>query len=76
MNSEQDIKLQVACHSIRHKLMYVDDRHATIGMVDDTSDTRIFFCVKTQESLGPDGLAVSPTDCKKSRSCYCGDSSF
>ncbi len=76
MNTEKDLKLKIACLNIRHKLMYVDDRHATVGLVDDSSDTRVFFCVKTQESLGPDGQAVSPTDCKNSRSCYCGDDSI
>ena len=76
MNTEKDLNLKTACQSIRHKLMYVDDRHATPGMVDDSSDTRIFFCVKTQDSLGPDGEAVSQTDCKKNRSCFCGDISF
>ncbi len=72
MIDDQSVKLQVCCQSIRHKLMYVDERHATPGLVDDSSDTRVFFCVKTQESLGPDGEAVSPGDCKQGRACYCG----
>ncbi len=72
MIDDQSVKLQVCCQSIRHKLMYVDERHATPGLVDDSSDTRVFFCVKTQESLGPDGEAVSPTDCTHGRACYCG----
>ena len=74
MNDERPVELKVCCQSIRHKLMYVDERHATPGMIDDSSSTRIFFCVKTQESLGPDGEPVSPTDCAATRSCYCGDS--
>ncbi len=72
MIDDQSVKLRVCCQSIRHKLMYVDERHATPGLVDDSSDTRVFFCVKTQESLGPDGEAVSPTDCRPERACYCG----
>ena len=58
MIDDQSVKLQVCCQSIRHKLMYVDERHATPGLVDDSSDTRVFFCVRTQESLGPDGEAA------------------
>ena len=65
------VQLKVSCMNIRHKLMYCDDRHSTPGLVDDTSSTRVFFCVKTQEVLGPDGAAVHPSDCKAGRSCYC-----
>ena len=72
MIDDQSVKLQVSCQSIRHKLMYVDEQHATPGLVDDSSDTRVFFCLKTQESLGPDGESVSPGDCKQGRACYCG----
>lgn len=66
------VKLQASCLKLRHKLMYVDDRQSIPGLVDDSSDTRIFFCVKSQESLGPDGEAVSPRDCVAGRGCYCG----
>lgn len=65
------IHLQVTCLNLRHKMMYVDERQRTPGLVDDSSDTRIFFCTKTQDSLGPDGEPVSPTDCDGSRDCYC-----
>ncbi len=37
MNDERSIELKVCCQSIRHKLMYVDERHATPGLVDDSS---------------------------------------
>ena len=50
--------------------MYVDERQAVIGKIDDSSDTRIFFCVRTQEALGPDGRAVSARACASGRSCY------
>jgi hypothetical protein len=65
-------ELKVACLSLRHKMMYVDERHAVPGMVDDSSDTRVFFCVKTHDSLGPDGEAVSPRRCTSARACYRG----
>lgn len=65
------VQLKVSCMHIRHKLMYCDSRHDVPGMVDDTSSTRVFFCVKTQEVLGPDDKPVHPTECKAGRSCYC-----
>lgn len=71
MKSDQTIHLQVACLNIRHKMMYLDVRQSALGMVDDSSNTRIFHCVKTQEVLGPDGGHVSPTDCTPDRPCYC-----
>ncbi len=65
------VNLQPACRHLRHKLMYVDMRQTTPGLVDDSSDTRIFFCTKTQDQFGPDNEPVSPKDCGKSRSCHC-----
>jgi hypothetical protein len=65
------VRLRVSCLHLRHKLMYCDERHATPGMVDDSSDTRVFWCVKTQENRGPDGGAVRPAECHAGRSCYC-----
>lgn len=68
---DRPVKLRVACLNIRHKLMYVDERHAARGMIDINSQTRIYWCAKTQESLGPDGVSVSPGDCSMGRACYC-----
>ena len=68
---DKPVSLQIACRNLRHKLMYIDERHAVPGMVDDSSDTRVFHCSKTQEVLGPDGEPVSPVDCRESRACYC-----
>lgn len=65
------VKLQASCLKLRHKLMYVDQRQCIPGLVDDSSDTRIFFCAKSQESLGPDGEPVGPGDCTPGRGCYC-----
>ena len=71
MNGERTIKLRASCVHIRHKMMYLDERQSALGMVDDSSDTRIFHCVKTQEVIGPDGGHVSPTDCTGTRECFC-----
>ena len=71
MTEEDAIELQPACRHLRHKLMYVDERHATPGLVDDSSDTRVFFCVLSQDPVGDDGEPVSPSDCVPGRACYC-----
>ncbi len=71
MNDETPLKLKPCCLHMRHKLMYVDERHQSPGQVDDSSDTRVFFCVQTQDALGPDSDPVSPDECGAARSCYC-----
>jgi hypothetical protein len=71
MNDPPPVKLQKTCAHIRHKLMYSAKSHAVRGMVDDASDTTVFFCIKTFDGLGPDDQPVSPGDCTPGRSCYC-----
>ncbi len=68
---DRPVTLRVTCLNLRHKLMYVDPRHAQRGMVDINSDTRIYWCAKTQEQLGPDQQPVGPGDCSNGRGCYC-----
>ncbi|MGD9690752.1 MAG: hypothetical protein AB7K52_14620 [Phycisphaerales bacterium] len=79
MNTTRDsfepVALTITCLHLRHKLMYVDDRHATPGLVDDSSSTRVFLCLKSHDALGPDGEPVSPRLCNSSRPCHCGDAS-
>ncbi len=70
MSEANPIHLKACCDHLRHKMMYVDDRQSVRGLVDDSSDTRIYFCIKSQESLGPDGKPVHPTDCTPDRPCY------
>lgn len=65
------VKLRITCMNIRHKLMYVDERHAQRGLVDVNSDTRVYWCARTQDALGPDDLPVGPGDCSNGRDCYC-----
>ncbi|MBC7773013.1 MAG: hypothetical protein H7210_10995 [Pyrinomonadaceae bacterium] len=71
MNFSLPLQLQPTCLSLRHKMMYCDERQNIPGLVDPNSDTRVFFCIKSQDSLGPDGVAVHPTDCGKERGCFC-----
>ena len=68
---DRPVKLHVTCLNLRHKLMYVDERHMQRGMTDNSSDTRVFWCSKTHNCLGPDGAAVAPEDCSRGRACYC-----
>ncbi|HWB20556.1 MAG TPA: hypothetical protein VG711_09670 [Phycisphaerales bacterium] len=70
MFPERPFNFRPACLHIRHKQMYVDTRHAQPGMVDDSSNTRIFWCNRSQDSLGPDGVPVNPTRCTNERSCF------
>lgn len=71
MNAMRPLKLQVCCLNLRHKMMYCDPRQNIPGLVDASSDTRIYFCTKSQDSLGPDGQPVHPEDCSDGRGCYC-----
>ena len=71
MNDEfRTISLQPSCVNLRHKLMFVDERQATPGQVSADSDTRVYFCTMSGDSLGPDDDPVSPTDCTCDRACY------
>jgi hypothetical protein len=71
MSDEDAVRLKPACRHLRHKMMYVDERHSRVGLVDDSSDTRVFFCVLSQDPLGQDGEPVSPDHCTPARGCYC-----
>ena len=65
------VQLRPTCQHMRHKLMYCDPRQATPGEVDDSSDTRVFLCSRSQEVLGPDGRPVGPKACHAGRACFC-----
>jgi len=67
----EPVKLELACEHLRHKMMYCDQRQQTPGLVDDSSDTRVFFCIKTFDSLGPDDSPAEPKACQAARGCYC-----
>ena len=71
MDQMTPVQLRVTCKHLRHKMMYVDERQREIGRVDDQSDTRVFWCAKTADSLGPDAEAVTPKVCTSARGCYC-----
>lgn len=70
---DRPLNLKPCCLQLRHKMMYVDPRQMTPGMVDDGSDTRVFLCMQTQNAIGPDDGPVSPSLCDSSgRACFDG----
>ena len=71
MSAEETLDLRPACMKLRHRLMYVDERQGKPGLVDDSDDTTVFFCLLSQDPIGPDGEPVSPTECTPGRGCYC-----
>lgn len=55
------------CAALRWKGMFIDaDSDPSVP----ESNTRIFWCVYTQNCLGPDGDTVDQDICTASRSCY------
>jgi hypothetical protein len=73
MNWDKPLNLKPCCLHLRHKMMYVDPRQATPGLVDDESDSRVFVCQITQSVLGPDDEPVKPTMCDSTgRACFRG----
>ena len=72
MHDEETVKLRPSCRHIRRKLMYCDERHA-VSEWSITPPTPVFFCVRTQDGLGPDEEPVSPEECRFERDCHrCG----
>lgn len=64
------LHLVPACVHLRHKMMYCDARQETPGLVDDASDTAVFFCIHTHDALGPDNDPVGPRLCASGRVCF------
>jgi len=62
--------LRDTCMHLRHKLMLLDERHESAGLVDESSDTRVYWCKKTAEALGPDDRPVDPGSCDRCRACF------
>lgn len=67
---DRPLKLIPTCTNLRHKEMYTDDRQAVPGLVDDQSNTRIFWCLHTMDPLGPDSEPVTPRLCAPGRTCF------
>jgi len=70
--TERPLHMVPTCMHLRHKLMYVDARHMTRGLVDDSSTTRHYWCELSQDARGADGGGVEPRGCASGRSCFRG----
>jgi hypothetical protein len=52
------------CRHLRSKEMFYQ------GSTDDEFASGIYWCVKTQENMGPDGQSCSKCECGPERACY------
>ena len=58
------VNIDDRCEFLRWKGLYVNEGGASY------SGDRLFWCVKTQNCLGPDGKLVDDYDCNAARACY------
>lgn len=56
------------CRCLRSKEMFVEVEDAPDPLLH--SGSGIYWCVHTQNCLGPDGKVAAPDSCKPGRSCY------
>lgn len=54
------------CKCMRSKEMY----HEAYGKEDDLYASGIYWCNKTYETFGPDGLEVGSEECLPGRECF------
>jgi hypothetical protein len=66
-SSEFNVMQEERCVNLRWKGLYIDPQ-ADLAL--EQGDERIFWCVKTQRNLGPDGNLVDSYECSPGRSCY------
>ena len=57
------------CSALRAKGFYV---YTEAPEPESDTQTAVFWCVKTQSAVGPDGDAVHKSCCDASRSCFEG----
>lgn len=56
------------CEFIRWKGLFVDVQRAPTE--PDSTEPHIYWCVQTQNCLGPDGQVVDEDICSSLRTCY------
>jgi len=56
------------CRCLRSKEMYIHIDEPGWSMAD--SHSGIFWCIHTQNCIGPDGQVVEPQNCTPGRSCH------
>lgn len=67
MSIPQLVKVTDRCDHLRWKGLFVDTEDS--GREHHPPD-RIFWCLKTQQCVGPDGNVVGAHECSASRDCY------
>ena len=65
--SASNVLREERCANIRWKGLYIDPE---TDYAIQQGDERIFWCVKTQLNLGPDGKLVDTYECNPCRGCY------
>ena len=66
-NSALNIMREERCVNLRWKGLFIDE---TSDPAIQGGDERIFWCLKTQLNLGPDGQLVDCYECSPCRNCY------
>ena len=56
------------CHCLRSKEMYIHVDEP--GWDLSSGSSGIFWCIHTQNALGPDGRTAEPARCQPGRACY------
>ncbi len=68
MQQQKDLNVvNRRCDALRWKSMFIATEEES---TPETADGSNFWCVYTQNCLGPDGESVSEHTCTASRSCY------
>ena len=62
--NDNSTNLKRPCRYLRNKEMFYH------GVEDDAFASGIFWCSKTHENFGPDGVEAAKTECCAGRSCY------
>ena len=66
-NSALNVIREERCVNLRWKGLFIDE--ASDPAIQG-GDERIFWCLKTQLNLGPDGQLVDCYECSPGRNCY------
>jgi hypothetical protein len=64
--SERTTSTTRPCKFLRSKEMY----HEELGAGESEFDSDAFWCMKTQEAFGPDGVEAEKAQCVPGRNCY------
>ncbi len=65
--TSRDFEGQATCRCLRSKEMFID---APPDPTVPGGGSGIFWCIHTQNCLGPDGHVAEPESCKPGRGCF------